>query len=835
MSSHPQIHANEYGLSDLLQHIALVGPQTALLKDAGLQTAFEFEGADLDARNPEFITGVRDEMGRHLTLGKGWVLETHVLPVPSTEYPVWGTFPSPVAQLIEEERRQNYTLASRYWQIKRFLVLTYFPPSARGEKTKGWFYETPEAKGLAQQALDFFEYKVAEFESSIASVLRLRRLGVREVENDLGQTETINELLSFVRLCIEGEERPVLHPSDPTDLDFLLTNRELLTGSYPMLGNQHLRVLSLDGFPEQLYPNSLRCLEELSMPFRLQGRSILLSAPETIALHDFNRKRHGSKVVPFLAQFLKKAPTRINTLAQEKANEAAFAMSLAEKTGETWAHYSARLVLLREDAKLLQSDIEKIREALRPAHIGVRVETLNSVDAWCGSLPGHSFYDVRQVPLRSFNIASLSPLHHTWPGYRYHPSPMFPAGSSPLLVATSKGQLPRTHNHHVVDVGHTAFFGPTGAGKTTVFGLHELSLLRYPGARVFVFDRRRTQYVLCKAVQGKFYDFGRNTTLRLCPLYYLDDPSDRAWAAGYLEDLCRLNGLAVTADHRQRIGETLERMSKRPDRKHRSLTHFINSVQDREIAAALQLYTIGNPISAELLDGEDDEMEFTYFNVFEMYELMNMNPAIAAGVLLCLFRYIERSITPETVTGIYIDEARKQIRHESFAPRISDGLKELRNRGAFMMLAFQELEDSATSDLQSAIDQQCMTKIYLPNPAAAQPKTRKAYQDHGLNERQIDMIQQGRPKQDYFVRQIETSETEHFSHLTFDLDRVALSFLGANRDVDRSRVDELEALYGSDWPVYWLRERHLPDWADYLEQMIADSRQEEEKDWEVCA
>ena len=43
---------------------------------------------------------------------------------------------------------------------------------------------------------------------------------------------------------------------------------------------------------------------------------------------------------------------------------------------------------------------------------------------------------------------------------------------------------------------------------------------------------------------------------------------------------------------------------------------------------------------------------------------------------------------------------------------------------------------------------------------------------------------------------------------------VALSFVGASGSEDLARVRELKEKYGREWPVQWLRERELSDWAD---------------------
>ena len=48
---------------------------------------------------------------------------------------------------------------------------------------------------------------------------------------------------------------------------------------------------------------------------------------------------------------------------------------------------------------------------------------------------------------------------------------------------------------------------------------------------------------------------------------------------------------------------------------------------------------------------------------------------------------------------------------------------------------------------------------------------------------------------------------------------VALSFVGASGAEDLARVRVLKEQYGRTWPVQWLKERGLPDWAEAWEDV----------------
>ena len=84
------------------------------------------------------------------------------------------------------------------------------------------------------------------------------------------------------------------------------------------------------------------------------------------------------------------------------------------------------------------------------------------------------------------------------------------------------------------------------------------------------------------------------------------------------------------------------------------------------------------------------------------------------------------------------------IGDDLFAGTIENWLKEIRNLNGFVMLALQEIEDGQGSKLRSVIEQQCKTKIFLPNPAARAEHTRQAYTALGITPAQIQQNAQGK-------------------------------------------------------------------------------------------
>jgi type IV secretion system protein TrbE len=134
------------------------------------------------------------------------------------------------------------------------------------------------------------------------------------------------------------------------------------------------------------------------------------------------------------------------------------------------------------------------------------------------------------------------------------------------MRATS-GATPFRLNLHISDVGHAVILGPPGAGKSTLLSLLAAQWFRYPNAQVFAFDKGYSIWMLTTAASGEFYDLaGTKTDLAFCPLREIDDDALLAWAVGWIEGLCTLNGLDVTPRHRNAIAQAVEKLRLSPTR-----------------------------------------------------------------------------------------------------------------------------------------------------------------------------------------------------------------------------------------------------------------------------
>lgn len=360
-------------------------------------------------------------------------------------------------------------------------------------------------------------------------------------------------------------------------------------------------------------------------------------------------------------------------------------------------------------------------------------------------------------------------------------------------------------------MGHTLILGPTGAGKSTLLATIAAQFQRYDNGQIFFFDNGKSIYPLCQALNDSvFYDLGQSANnINLCPLAQIDDPEVMNWAAEWLEMLIEMvaPGL-VTPARRILLNDALKNLAASTTcATERTLTEYITSVQDEDMKAALGFYSL-NQSGGYLLDGDHDDINYASFNVFEIASLLEREK-IAPAVLTYLFFQIQRRLKGAP-SLLIVDEAWTAMRDKLFSEKIRGWLKTFRKLNCAVVLATQSIADVVNSTIRDAVFESCPTKILLANPDAKGSKIGEFYRDYlQLNERQVNLISRMTRKREYYI--ISPKGRRLFS---LGLGPVALSFVGASGAEDLTRVHELKERYGRQWPIQWLSERDLPDWAD---------------------
>jgi type IV secretion system protein VirB4 len=559
-------------------------------------------------------------------------------------------------------------------------------------------------------------------------------------------------------------------------------------------------VIGIDGFPAESWPGILNALDLMPLTYRWSSRFMFLDDQEARTRLERTRKKWQQKVRPFFDQLFQTNSRSIDQDAVLMVAETEDAIGQASSGLVAYGYYTPVVVIFDSEERRLRDKAEAVRRLIQAEGFGARIETLNATEAFLGSLPGNWYANIREPLISTRNLADLIPLNAVWSGNGTAPCPFYPPAAPPLMQVAS-GSTPFRLNLHVDDVGHTLVFGPTGSGKSTLLALIAAQFRRYAGAQLFCFDKGRSMFPLTVAAGGDHYDVGAGEGLSFCPLAELEDDTDRAWAAEWIETLVALQGVKVTPDYRNAIARQIALMA---NARGRSLSDFVSGVQLREIKDALHSYTVDGPMG-HLLDAEQDGLLMSEFQTFEIEQLMNMGERNLVPVLLYLFRRIEKRLTGAP-SLIILDEAWLMLGHPTFRDKIREWLKVLRKANCAVILATQSISDAERSGIIDVLKESCPTKICLPNGGARETGTREFYERIGFNARQIEIVATAIPKREYYV-------VSPVGRRLFDmaLGPVTLAFVGATGKDDLARIGELRQAHGPDWPAGWLQARGVAD------------------------
>ena len=785
-------------LADFLPWAALIAPGVVLNKDGSFQRTAAIRGPDLDSATPAELVATAGRLNSALRrLGSGWAIFFEAQRVPAQDYPV-GVFPDPASALVDRERRAQFAEEGAHYESAYYLTLQWMPPAEDAARAEGWLYEGKARTGVDAQEL------LASFIDRSTRLLQLLEGFVPEARW-LGDSET----LTYLHSTISTKRQRVRVPETPMHLDALLADEPLVGGLEPRLGDQHLRTLTVIGFPSMTFPGLLDDLNRLAFPYRWVTRAVTLDKTDATRLLGRIRRQWFAKrksVAAILKEVMtNEASVLVDSDASNKAADADLALQELGSDMVGQAYVTATISVWDADPALAAEKLRLVEKVIQGRDFTAIAEGGNAVEAWLGSLPGHVYANVRQPPISTLNLAHMVPLSAVWAG----PARDEHFGAPPLFFARTEGSTPFRFSLHVGDVGHTLIVGPTGAGKSVLLALIAMQFRRYERAQIFAFDFGGSIRAAALAMGGDWQDLGKTSggdeqgTVRLQPLARIDDLAERSWAAEWLAAILGSEGVPLDPLAKEHLWAALTSLASAPVPE-RTLTGLTVLLQAHPLKQALGPYCVGGPYG-QLLDAESEQLGEARVQAFETEGLVGS--AAAPAVLSYLFHRIEAQLDGAP-TLIIIDEGWLVLDSPAFAGQLRAWLKTLRKKNASVVFATQSLADIETSKIAPAIVESCPTRIFLPNERAFEPQIAAIYRRFGLNDRQIEILARAIPKRDYYCQ-------SRRGNRLFDLGlgEVALAFTAASSRADQRRIAELLEAHGrAGFAAAWLRARGL-DWA----------------------
>lgn len=784
-------------LADWLPWGGLVAPGVVLNKDGSFQRTARFRGPDLDSATQGELVATSARLNNALRrLGSGWALFVEAERSKAADYPE-SNFPEPLSWLVDEERRAAFEEDASHFESSYHLTLLYLSPEETRARASRMLYENRDTKGVDwRERLDAF---VAESERFLGLLD-----GVMPETGWLDDAQT----LTYLHACVSTRRHPVAVPEVPMHLDALLADEPLTGGLAPMLGTRHLRVLTVRGFPTSTWPGILDDLNRLGFAYRWSTRFLCLDKAEAEKELVRLRRQWFAKrknIVALLREtiFQHESPL-VDSDASNKAADADAALQELGSDQVAFGYVTATVTVLDADAAVADEKLRAVERTIQGRGFVTIPETLNAVEAWLSSIPGHAYANVRQPIVSTLNLAHMMPVSAVWAGQERNAH----LDGPPLIVTRTDGATPFRLVTHIGDVGHTLVVGPTGMGKSVLLATLALQFRRYTGSRILAFDMGRSIRATILGLGGEHYDLGQGAEeggeIAFQPLARIDQESHRAWASEWIEGRLRHEGVAVGPPEKDAVWSALNSLASAPVEQ-RTMTGLSVLLQSNALRQALQPYVLGGA-HGRLLDADHDRLGSAEVQGFEMEELMHSKAATQAVLSYLFARFDERFDGAPTL--LILDEAWLFLDDPVFAARIRQWLKTLRKKNVSVVFATQSLADIKDSTIAPAIVESCASRIFLPNPQATEPQIRVIYEGFGLNGRQIEIVAQATPKRDYYYQ-------SRLGNRVFDLGLgpVALAFAGASSPEDQRAIDAVSgSVQPSDFAAAWLRHRGL-DWA----------------------
>ncbi|MEQ7874278.1 conjugal transfer protein TrbE [Sphingomonas sp. ASV193] len=783
-------------LADHLPWAALVAPGVVLNKDGSFLRTFRFRGPDLDSATDAELIGAAARVNNLLKrFGSGWALFVEAERIAAAGYPS-SRFADAAAWLVDEERRAAFDLEGEHFESRFYLSLTWLAPADAEARTGRALVEAPD-KAAGRDWREALAGFVAETDRALDLLA-----GIMPEIAALDDAET----LTFLHARVSNRPHPVAVPETPLYLDALLADTPLIGGLEPMLGEAHLRTITVLGFPALSRPGLLDALNHLGLPYRWTTRFIALDRTDaTRALTKLRRQWFNKRksVTALLREVIYNQPVALHDSdADNKVADADLALQALGQDYVAFGYLTVTLSVTGATPAAAEARIRAVERVVNGLGFTIVRERMNAVEAWLSGLPGQVYANVRQPLVHTLNLAHLMPLSSVWAG----PEGDEHLGGPPLLVAQTSGSTPFRLSAHVGDVGHMLIVGPTGAGKSVLLALLALQFRRYPGARVTIFDKGFSARASVLAMGGAHHPLGAGEggdRLAFQPLARIDEAATRTFAAEWLAALLDHEQVAVTPEVKDMIWSALLSLASAPVAE-RTLTGLSLLLQSNALRAALMPYTLEGPYG-RLLDAAADGLALSDVQCFETEALMTQ-PGAIRPVLTYLFHRLEEQFDG-TPTLLILDEAWTFLDHPLFAQRIREWLKVLRKKNVSVVFATQSLADIAGSTIAPAIIESCPQRIFLPNDRAIEPVAAEAYRRFGLNDRQIELVARATPKRDYYLQ---SSRGNRLFDL--DLGPVALALCGASDPASQRLIDRLLGEGGADFAGRFLAAQGL-DWA----------------------
>ena len=773
-------------LSSYIPWICLIDKGVVLNKNGTLQKTLKYRGYDLDSSTVYELKNINAKLNDVIKrFGQGWSLNVEARRRKCTDY-IEAKNEILAIDIIEKERKLNF-LENEHFESEYYLTIVQLIPTDNSKKVGEIFLEYAKESEILDKTLENFN---KEFKK-ILNLFKEIFLEVTELDDE--------ETYTYLHSCVSTKTDKVVVPEIPYAMANYLCDSDLVGGLKPKLRGKEIRCISIQGFPNYTVPGFFDVLNRLNISYRWITRFLMLSKLEALSKMERKYKNIFSqrlslfqRVYAELTGEKEENSRKLNEDALNKANEVRTQIALTMGDYVSQGFYTCTLIVDGDSIDEVEERVDVISKTINNMGFITIEESINSVEAFLGSIPGNITNNIRMPILNTITLSHLLPVSSVWGGDSWNKHLNVP----PLIYTKTKGSTPFRFNIHIEDIGHSAIVGPTGYGKSVLLGLIASSFMKYKDSRVYFFDKDASSRVLTYAVGGEFHDLG-NDELSFQPLANIEIVEEKEWAYGWILEILEQENVKVSPTQKEKIWKVLDNLAKTPIEL-RTISNFYTSVNDREIKEALIPYKIGGALG-KYFDSDKDTLNFSRWQVFEMNQVINNKKGITP-LLSYIFRRIENSLDGNPCI-IILDECWMFFDNPIFAAKIREWLKVLRKKNCSVIFATQELGDILNSKLFTTVLDACQTKVFLPNPNAFADNYIPIYQKFGLNKTEIEIISKATKKKEYYYKSTKGSRL-----FELDLKEKTLSLIASSDLAKQNKAKELKEIYrnANDFTREWL-------------------------------
>lgn len=773
----PATLRREQAAGRLLPYARHLNAQVIALDSGALMMSFQLDGASFETAD------VRDLNDGHAKLNGVWrnlasdrlAVWHHVVRRAAQDHPE-GVFRSAFARDLDAAYRRRLSMA-RLFVNELYVTLVLHPGREAVERTQAWVGRLLRASHVdlaGEDALRRLE------DAGRDLVQHLARYTARPLALYERDGLVFSEPLEFLRLVLTGrpERVPLVrgHLGDALYTSRVIFGREALE-IRDAAEARYGGVFGVKEYPAATRPGLWDAL--LSAPFPLVAAQSFAFLSKTAARAVLARKQNQ------MLSARDRAASQIDGLdtALDDLMSNRFVMG----------DHQASVLVYGETPRALADHMSRTRALLADSGLVVAREDLGLEAAFWAQFPGNFRLRLRPAAINSRNFASLAPFH-THPAGRAGGNHWGPAVT---LLRTSAGS-PYHFNFHVGDLGHTFICGPSGSGKTVVQNFM-LAQLEKSGAQQVFIDKDRGAEVFVRACGGTYLSLKPGEPTGFAPFKTLPDtPASRAFLGALVRQLVRPADRPLGVSEEAAIDAAIAALAPLPPAQ-RSVSALRSLLGQRDaggIGARLDRWRRGGALGW-VLDGEADALSLeARFLGFDMTHVLDA-PEVRTPLMMYLFHRLQALVDGRRLV-IDIDEFWKALGDEAFRGLAEDGLKTYRKQNAFLVLGTQSLADVLRSPIAHTILEQCATKIFLPNPHAAE---RDYVDGFGLTHREFALVRE------------ELDASQHRFLVKQGLDSVVVELdLGglddalavlSGRTETVELLDRLRAEHGDD-PAQWM-------------------------------